>query len=148
MNLVNWSPFRDLEDFFSGRRHGVFGALSDPEGGLVEGDFVWRPKADISESDTEYTVKAELPEVDKKDVEISLDNGMLTITGERRMEKKDESEKQHRIESFYGRFSRTFAVPDDVDEAKVSADSKNGVLYVHLPKSKTRAAEPKKISVQ
>ncbi len=146
MNLVSLSPFQDMEGFFNRynrllrRRDPVTGELdfSDIEG-------AWRPVADISETKHDYVIKAELPEVDKKDVHVSIENGMLTISGERHMEKESDDETQHRIESFYGTFSRSFALPSDIDEKKISAESKNGVLKVHLPKVK--ATKPAQIEI-
>lgn len=146
MNLVSWSPFQDMEGFFDRysrlfrNRYPLAGEFEFPDT-----DMSWRPVADISETKREYVIKAELPEVEKKDVHISLENGMLTISGERRMEKESEGETQHRIESFYGKFSRSFALPSDVDEKKISAESQNGVLKVHLPK--TKMAKPKQIEI-
>ncbi len=148
MNLVSWSPFRDMEGFFDRYNR----LLSDRELASFDDDALranlnWRPRADISESKKEYLIKAELPEVEKDDIHIEIENGMLTISGERQMEKDEETEKQHRIESFYGKFSRSFALPSDVDESKISAKTKTGVLKVHLPKTKPTVAKPVEISV-
>lgn len=132
MNLVSWTPFRDMEGFFD-RYHRLHG--NRPIAGAESGkDFDWRPTADISESKDAYLIKAELPEVEKEDVHISIDNGLLTISGERHFQKDEETDTQHRIESMYGRFSRSFSLPADVDEAGISAKSANGVLRVRLPK--------------
>ena len=142
MNIVSWNPFREMDDFFSQYRQLV------AKGGDGESERLsmhWRPVADISESKGEYLIKAELPDVDKKDVQVSLDGGRVTIRGERKMDKDEQDATQHRIESFYGTFSRTFSLPTDVDEEKISAESKNGVLKVHLPK--TTVAEPKAIEI-
>lgn len=101
-----------------------------------EGDEAkWRPVADISETDTEYLIKAELPEVQKEDVKVTFEQGMLTLSGERRQEKKREAENEIRIESFYGTFSRSFALPDNVDAKGIRAESKDGVLKVRIPKT-------------
>jgi len=148
MNLVSWSPFRDMEGFFDRYNR----LLSDRELiGLddesLRTNLSWRPRADISESKKEYLIKAELPEVERDDIHIEIENGMLTISGERQMEKEEETEKQHRIESFYGKFSRSFSLPSDVDEAKISAKTKSGVLKVHLPKTTPTVVKPVEISV-
>ena len=148
MNLVSWSPFRDMEGFFDRYNR----LLSDRELiGLddesLRTNLSWRPRADISESKKEYLIKAELPEVERDDIHIEIENGMLTISGERQMEKDEETEKQHRIESFYGKFSRSFSLPSDVDEEKISAKTKSGVLKVHLPKTKPTVVKPVEISV-
>ena len=89
---------------------------------------------DITEDDKEYIIKAELPEMKKEDVKVTVENGLLTIVGERKFE-KEENKKYHRVECAYGRFARSFIVPDAVDADNVSAEFKDGVLKVHLPKS-------------
>jgi HSP20 family protein len=116
------------------------------DGNAFEGkNLEWRPSADISESKKHYLIKAVLPEVDKEDVQVSIENGILTISGERRYEKEEESDTQHRIESMYGNFSRSFTLPGDVDEQHISAKTKNGILNVRLPKAKE--VEPKSVSI-
>jgi HSP20 family protein len=81
-------------------------------------------------------------------VHVSVDGGRVTISGERKMDKEEEDATQHRIESFYGTFSRSFALPSDVDEEKITAKSENGVLKVHLPKTKVTMPKPIEISVK
>lgn len=143
MALVNWDPFRELDDMLSRwNRTGGRNLL----GGEGNAAVNWRPAANISETDKEYLIKAELPEVRKEDVEVSVHEGVITIKGERRFEKTDESEKQHRVESFYGSFSRSFSLPADVKEDAISAESRDGVLIVHLPKE--AAPSPKAIDIK
>lgn len=139
MSLVTWNPFRELEDVLG--RYGRLSGNGDRERGSQ-----WRPLADISETSHAYVIKAELPEVAKKDVEVTVHDGVITIRGERRYEKTDDSEQQHRIESFYGQFSRSFSLPADVDEEGIRAESKDGVLKVILPKAEK--ARPKAIDIQ
>lgn len=145
MNIVNWTPFREMDEFFN-RYRSMMGTFGDEESGGMSMD--WRPVADISETDKEYMIKAELPEVDRKDVHVEVDNGRVTISGERKMDKEEKDATNHRIESFYGRFSRSFALPADVDEGKISANSENGVLKVHMPKSKESKTKPKEIAIK
>ncbi len=95
----------------------------------------WAPVVDIQETETEYLVKADLPEVEKKDVQVTVQEGVLTIQGERKQEKEEKGRKFHRVERSYGTFLRTFTVPEDAEETKVTADFKDGVLRVHLPKT-------------
>jgi HSP20 family protein len=114
----------------------------------MDKDFDWRPTADISESKKHYMIKAELPEVEKDDVHVSVENGMLTISGERRHERDEETETQHRIERMYGKFSRSFKLPPDIDESAISAETRNGVLKVKLPKTKQTESKPVQISVK
>lgn len=145
MALVNWTPFREFEDLFD-RYNRVFNrsgsAAADKDNAVVQ----WRPAANISETDKEYLIKAELPEVEKKDVEVTVHEGVITIRGERRYERADDSERQHRVESFYGSFARSFSLPADADESKIHAESKDGVLKVHIPK--TVQSKPKPIDIQ
>ncbi len=100
---------------------------------------------DITEDDDEYVIKAELPEVNKEDVRVTLENGMLTLSGERRFEKEEKNKKYHRIERSYGSFTRRIGLPDDADAAKVGAEFKDGLLRIRLPKSE--AKKPKQIEV-
>ncbi len=148
MNMVSWSPFRELEHFFN--RYGQPGtrAVLSGDNGDSKRLYEWRPAANISETDAEYLIKAELPEVAKEDIDVSVTDGIITIKGERRLEKKDDSEKQHRIESFYGSFSRSFSLPADVDEAAIHAESKDGVLTVRLPKVEAKKPRSVEVSVR
>jgi HSP20 family protein len=111
-----------------------------------EADYAWAPTADISETDTEYLIRAELPAVKKEDVKITLDAGMITIEGERKERQEFKDEKVHRMESFQGNFLRNFALPDNIDEKAIRAETKDGVLTVYLPKLKV--AKPKAIEVK
>lgn len=106
----------------------------------------WAPLVDIIEEEKEYRIKAELPEVNKSDVKVTVQDDVLTIAGERTFEKEETGRKYHRVERAYGSFARSFTLPEDADAAKVSADFKDGVLIVHLPKSEK--ARPKSIEVK
>jgi len=145
MTLASWSPLREFEDIFSRYNRSIGSRLLPSEGGQ-EVAAEWRPLANISETDREYLIKAELPEVNKEDVDVAVNDGVITIKGERHFEKSSEDEKQHRIESFYGSFSRSFSLPADVDESGIRAETKNGLLKVHLPK--TAVQRPKSIEIK
>jgi HSP20 family protein len=106
----------------------------------------WTPLVDITEDDKEYLIKAELPEVKKDDVKVTVENGLLTISGERKIEKEEKGKRYHRVERAYGSFVRSFSLPDDADGNKVNAEFKDGVLRVHLAKSEH--AKPKQIEVK
>ena len=106
----------------------------------------WAPSVDIAEDDKEWLVKADLPEVKKEDVKVCVENGVLTITGERKFEKEEKGKKYHRVECSYGNFLRSFSLPDGADGSKVNAEFKDGVLKVHLPKGEK--AKPKTIEVK
>lgn len=146
MNLVKWDPFGELEEI-SNRLNRIFRGARVPFGSgqemLVMAD--WSPSADISETDTAYLVKAEIPGVRKEDVKVTLQGGVLTIQGERKQEKEEKGKKFHRIECSYGSFSRSFRIPGDADENSVKAEFKDGVLNVTLAKS--GKAKPKAIEV-
>ncbi|HCI52549.1 MAG TPA: heat-shock protein Hsp20 [Gallionella sp.] len=137
MNLVKWNPFRELEDV-SNRLNTLFGRLPVEQGQLTLAD--WQPVVDISETDNAYLIKAEIPDVEKKDVKVSVHDDMLTLSGERRQEKEENNKKFHRIERSYGSFSRSFRLPPDTDGSTVSAEFNNGMLNVTLPKSKQIAS--------
>jgi HSP20 family protein len=145
MSLIKWQPFGDFDDAFNRLMPALFsrsGRVATENGGK----FAWAPSADISETDQEYLIRAELPAVKKEDVKVTLDQGMITIHGERKEEKETRDEKFHRVESFRGAFSRSFSVPDNIDEKAIRADAKDGVLTVHLPKA--RSAMPKTVEVK
>ena len=144
--LSKWNPFRELDEI-QNRLSSLFGRT--PVRGLGEEAMTvseWTPLVDITEDDKEYLIKAELPEVKKEDVKVTVENGTLTITGERKFEKEEKDKKYHRIERAYGSFMRSFPLPEGAAGEKVSADFKDGVLKVHLPKS--AEAKPKSIDVK
>jgi HSP20 family protein len=147
MNLVKWDPFRELEEV-SNRLNRLFGrSASRAESGqemLTVAD--WSPSADISETDTAYLIKAEIPGVKKEDVKVTIQDGMLTMQGERKMEKEEKGKKFHRIERSYGSFMRSFRLPDDADENSVKAEFKEGMLDITVAKS-AKASKNKSIDV-
>lgn len=145
MSVVAWSPFREFEDLFNRYNRVVRGGTVVGNGDDARG-IDWRPVANISESENEYVIKAELPEVSRENVDVNLHDGVLTIKGERRFEKSTESEQTHRVESVYGRFSRSFSLPQDIDQSGISAVSRDGVLTIRLPK--TEEEKPKSIDIQ
>lgn len=146
MNLVKWDPFKELEDV-SNRLNRIFGRAA--VGGEADRELVkmadWMPSVDISENGTSYLIMAEIPGVKKEDVKVSIQDGMLTIQGERKQEKEDKGKKFHRIERSYGSFVRSFRLPDDADESAVKAEFKDGMLKVTL--TKTDKVKPKAIDI-
>jgi HSP20 family protein len=140
MQLAQWNPFREMDEMLRGFRPGLSRDLSTP---LAD----WAPAVDISEKDKEYLVKAQLPGVKKEDVKVEMLNGVLTVSGERRYEKEEKDEKQHRIESAYGHFVRSFVVPEDVLAERIAAEYKDGILAVHLPKTDIKKPATKTIKV-
>jgi HSP20 family protein len=144
-NLTRWDPVKELESFRN-RLDSFFGRTpaNREEDWFTMGE--WAPAVDITEDDKEYLIKAELPEVKKEDVNVTVENGILLIKGERKMEKEEKKKTYHRVERSYGSFLRSFAVPEDADPEKVNAEFTNGVLCVHLAKSEK--AKPKHIDVK
>ena len=108
-------------------------------------DISWTPSVDVHETDKDILIDAELPGIDKKDIKVEVKNNVLSISGERKQEKKVEDSEYYRVESHYGKFERTFGLPDTISTDKVSATYKNGVLKITLPK--TEKALPKEISI-
>lgn len=106
----------------------------------------WIPTVDISETDGEYLIKAELPEVKKEDVKVTVEDGVLTLYGERRQDKEEKGTRFHRVERSFGSFVRSFTLPESIEEGGVRADYKDGVLNLHLPKSEK--VKPKAIEVK
>jgi HSP20 family protein len=143
--LTKWNPFRELEEI-QNRMSSVFGRTPVRGSGQAMTVSEWTPLVDITEDDKEYLIKAELPEVKKEDVKLTVENGTLTITGERKFEKEEKGKKYHRMERAYGSFMRSFTLPEGAAGDKTTAGFKGGVLKVHLPKS--AEAKPKPIEVQ
>lgn len=144
-------PIKRFEDYFD-RMERLFGedrlmpyAWPRELGVKVE----WKPTADIIETEKEYLIKAELPEVAKEDVKVDVADGLLTLRGERKYEKKDEAEKMQRMERFYGSFERSFALPEDVEVDKIKAEFKDGMLKLHLPRiPKAERTPPVQVRIQ
>jgi HSP20 family protein len=150
MAMTRWNPFRDLEEI-NERLNQAFGRsmlTRDREAGGKDAlvGFDWAPSVDITENPEEFQIKAELPEVKKEDVKIHVEGGVLTISGERKQEKEEQNKKWHRVERSYGSFMRSFTLPATIDDAKIHAEFKDGVLTMRLPKSAT--AKPKSIEVK
>jgi len=146
--ITRWDPFKELDDLQT-RLSTMFGrAPVRKEVGKEEAMTIaeWAPLVDISEDEKEYLIKAELPEVKKEDVKVAVQDDVLTLSGERTLEKEEKGKKYHRVERAYGIFSRSFTFPEDADPSKVNAEFKDGVLKVHLAKSEK--AKPKSIEVK
>jgi HSP20 family protein len=146
MNIVRWDPLRELEDMSMRLRR----FLNQPGLRRVDDDgsfFAdWAPAVDVQETDKEYIVKADLPDVKKDDVKVGIEDGVLTLEGERKQEKEEKGKKFHRVERVYGKFVRRLALPMEVDAQKVAAEFKDGVLNVRMPKAE--AAKPRAIDVK
>ena len=136
MNLVKWDPFVELEDIskYLNRIFGRTPARAEPSSELLT-MADWMPSVDITETDTAYLINGEIPGVSKEDVKVTIEDGMITMRGERKQEKEEKDKKFHRIERSYGSFLRSFRMPDDVDESAVKTEFKDGMINVTLPKS-------------
>ena len=145
--MTRWDPFKEMDELHR-RLSSLFALAPRRQGDEKETMTVaeWSPRVDITEDEKEYLIKAELPEVRKDDVKVTVENGVLTITGERKFEKEESGKRYHRIERSYGAFARSFTVPDDADATKVSAEFKDGLLAVHL--AKNEKARPRSIEVK
>src|SRR5467141_4929965 len=147
--VIAWNPLREIDEaqnrlsrFFPGGFPNRMG--SGEIHSLAVAD--WSPEVDISEDDHGYVLKADLPEMKKDDVRVTVEDGILSVSGERKIEKEDQKRKFHRIERSVGNFRRSFTLPEDADSTKVTAEFRDGVLKVHLPtttKAKSKALEIK-----
>lgn len=148
-----------FDNFFSGFELGPFGdfgrtmrtdpfrRFEDAFAGINPAHSLMSIKADVRETDDVYRIEAEMPGVEEDGVDVSVSDGMLTISGEKKEEKKEDREDYHLTERHYGSVKRTFPVPETVDLSKAEASFKNGVLHVTLPKKALAKAKPKKIPI-
>ena len=147
--LITWNQLREMEEATQNRFNRFLGGFpnrvgTDAAHSLTVAD--WSPEVDISEDDHGYLLKADLPEMKKDDVRVTVEDGILSVSGERKSEKEDLKKKFHRIERCYGTFRRSFTLPEDADSTKVTAEFRDGVLKVHLPttaKAKSKATQVK-----
>ena len=149
MAIVRFEPFRDLVSLqermnrlFDESFRGAGRPVADEDWAL---GGTWAPAVDIFEQDGNIVLKAEVPGIDAKDVDIRVENNMLTLRGERKFDNEVKNDSYHRVERSYGSFSRSFTLPSVVDTEKIKADYKDGVLRVTLPKKEE--AKPKQIAI-
>jgi HSP20 family protein len=141
MSLIKWDPFREL-NILPGR----FGTFLGKDWEKAMSTTEWNPSVDIFENENEIVVKAELPGMNAKDIDVRIENNVLMLKGERRFEKETKEENYHRVEREYGSFSRSFSLPMAVREDKVTAEYKDGVLKIVLPKKEE--VKPKSIKIE
>jgi HSP20 family protein len=142
MTLVRWDPFRDMHTLHERLNR----LLSDSRWSSDEGYGDWAPAVDIFEKGDDLVIRAELPGIERDDIDIRVENGTLTLRGERKQEKEIQEDKIYRMERIYGTFTRSFRLPTMVDASKIKAVFKNGVLEVQLPKAEE--ARPRKVNIQ
>ena len=146
MNVAKWNPWSEMETF-SDRFNRLFDGTFLPASRLndEQGFQKWRPVVDIFNHDDKTVIKAELPGVDKKDIHIDVKDGLMTLRGERFYENEVKDEKYHQKERVLGKFHRLFALPEGLDNNKIEANYKDGVLRIEIPKPGEK--KPKKITV-
>ena len=143
MSLIKYTPFGEFDAFPAGLRvfqDTVNRLFAEPNG------RPWVPPVDIQETENELIFKADVPDVEMKDIDVQMENGTLTVRGERKFESSKNDGGWHRVERSYGTFERVFTLPDTVDPEHVKADYKNGTLTIKLPKKEV--AKPRQIKVE
>jgi HSP20 family protein len=155
MNTLNkvttWNPLREMDE--AQNRFNPFFLAGFPNRmgtGEIHSLTVadWSPEVDISQDDHEYLLKADLPEMKKDDVRVTVEDGILSVSGERKSVKEDQKKKFHRIERSFGNFRRSFTLPEDADSTKVTAEFRDGVLKVHLPTTAIARSKAIEVKVQ
>jgi HSP20 family protein len=147
MTLIRWDPFADFGRLFNRMPAGF---VNSPRLSLERSGkkLEWAPSTDISETEKEYLIRAELPAVRKEDVQVTFDDGIMTIKGERKQQSEDENERYHRTERAYGSFERSFSLPENVKVDAIRCESKDGILTVHIPKTETPKQKARQIAVR
>lgn len=141
-----WAPLREMDEVMDRMLTGWPFSSAETREAMTMAE--WAPRADIIEDENEYLVKAELPEVKKEDLKVRVDDGVLSIKGERKMEKEEKGKKYRRIERAYGSFERRFTLPEDADPKQITSEFKDGVLKVHLHKNPEMKPKSTEIAVQ
>src|ERR1700738_456895 len=145
--LITWNQLRDMEEATQNRFNRFWGGFPNRTGSgethsLTVAD--WSPEVDISEDDRGYLLKADLPEMKKDDVKVTVEDGILCVSGERKSEKEDQKRKFHRVERAFGNFRRSFTLPEEADSTRVTEELRDVVVKVHLPpmtKARSKALE-------
>jgi HSP20 family protein len=145
MAIVRWRPFRDMVSIQDEMNKLFDDFLGRPLMRTEWSEGVWNPSVDISETKDNVLIKAEMPGLNKEDVKISMQDNMLTLTGEKKQEKEEKETNYHRVERSYGAFSRSFSLPTSVKNDKIRATYKDGILSITLPK--TEEVKPKEIPI-
>jgi HSP20 family protein len=152
--LITWNRLRELDEA-QNRFNQFLGGFPNRMGNRMGNDEAhsltvadWSPEVDISEDDQGYLLKADLPEIKKDDVRVTVEDGILCVSGERKTQKEDQKRKFHRIERSYGNFRRSFTLPEDADSKKVTAEFHDGVLKVHLPTTPIARSKAIEVKVQ
>ena len=146
ISRTQWYPFKDRGELESRLATMLASRAATGDGGKEAMTVAeWSPLVDIIEDEKQFLIKAELPDMKKEQVKLTVENDVLTISGERKYEKETTGHKHHRIERAYGGFSRSFSIPAIVDEEKIRAEYKDGILKISLPKKEQ--VKPKQIQI-
>lgn len=145
MTLVKWTPRRSMVNW-SNDVDRWYENFFNSDYRLNDGISAIRPVVNVEETENEFLISAELPGMEKKDIEISIEDGVLSIDGEKKYDKESKDKNYHRVERSYGKFHRCFKLPNGIDREKIDASYKNGVLNLSLPKSEE--AKPKQIEIK
>ena len=146
MELTKWEPLREIEDFFDRYSRGL--AFPSARSADLIANGGWAPRVDVSENDVAFVIKAEIPGINKDDVKVSLDNGVLTIEGERQQEREHKGWRFHRMERSYGHFIRSFSLPGNIDESHLKASFHDGLLEVDIPKQEQARTHAVQVPVE
>ncbi|MBI1785072.1 Hsp20/alpha crystallin family protein [Candidatus Sumerlaeota bacterium] len=142
--LSRWDPFQDMREM-----QDELNRIFRPAGNGAETEAeIWAPSMDVVENGKSITLKLEVPGIDKKDIKVEVEDGVVTVSGERKIEKEEKKEDYTRIERSYGSFVRSFTLPDYADARNIAAETKDGVLKLVIPKIPVAKPEPKRIEVK
>jgi HSP20 family protein len=146
MAMIRWEPARELQAIQQ-EMNRLFGSAFDTQGGLANGGAAsrWIPPMDVVEGDEHFVVRADLPGIEERDVNVELEDNVLTISGERKSDGEERKEGYYRIERAYGAFSRSLTLPEGIDSEGIKASFANGVLEVRIPKPEER--KPRKVAI-
>jgi len=144
MAIIRWRPIGEI-DSFKREMDRMFDDFFRPSSELSESSLSWYPSVDVKETKDEFVISAEVPGMSKDDIKINISDNTLTIKGEKKEEKKEENHNYHRIERRFGTFQRSFTLPTQIEEKKVKASYKDGILTISMPKKEE--AKPKEIPI-
>ncbi len=148
MMISRFDPYKEFQNVRQSMElfNRLFNAVEKGAAEAPNVDFV--PAVNTREADDAYYIEVDLPGVKKEDISIDVDDNVLTISGERKVEEERKEDEFYRVESFYGKFERSFTLPEDVDADKIEAEAKDGVLTIRIPKAQVVEKAPKKIEIK
>ncbi len=140
MTLVKFNPAREFfkEGFWPKESNSIFDTFFNENLGKFERNVFFTPRTDVKETETQFEVHLALPGLKKEEINIEIEKDVLTVSGERKMKQENKDEKFHMVENFYGKFSRSFTLPENVDASKIEASIADGILNVNIPKAEVK----------